>query len=459
MKNVLLTQLAESQQNRLLAALKENICIPSFNGPAVEGAPYGKGIRDCLDHALSVAHDLGFATGKIDHQVGWCEYGTGDEMIAVLGHLDVVPPGEGWETPPFQPVIRDGKLFGRGTTDDKGPVFAALFALAALRESGLPVRRRIRIMFGTDEELDCRDMAAYHARGGEIPKWGFTPDSRYPLTNGEMGSVTDEYRLVFHQTGPLRLLRFDGGNEADMVPEYAEAAFACSSALAERLVRENGTERVSFVQTEEGFLVKSRGLSAHGSSPGEGVNAVCLLFCALEKLPVAEALLPAIRFLATTIGTETDGRMLGLELKDPFSSFMLNVRELHADETSLSIAINYRYPVLREADECIPVIERQFRAAGFSLKKRNHNKKFYFPEDDELVRILLGVYRDHTGDIRGPVVEAGGTYAKYLPNILPFGAVFPGDEVTWHEKNEYVRLDRLAQTTAIYADALYRLAK
>lgn len=459
MKNALLTQLAESQQHDLLLALMENIRIPSFNTPGDEDAPYGNAIRRCLDHALSVARRLGFSTNEIDHQVGWCEYGTGDELVAVLGHLDVVPPGEGWETPPFAPEVRDGKLFGRGATDDKGPIFAALFALAALRDSGLPIRRRIRIMFGTDEELSCRDIAWYLAHNGEIPKWGFTPDGMYPLTNGEMGSITDDYRILFRQTSSLRLLRFDGGNEADMVPEYAEAAFSCSSDLAQRIVQENGTDRISFILTDEGFLVKSHGISAHGSSPWEGLNAICLLLHALEKLPVAEELSAVIHFLVASIGMETDGKSLGLHLTDRFSSFMLNVREMHADETSLTIAINYRYPVLRDADECIPVIESTFHAAGFLLERRTHNKKFYYPEEAELVQILLGAYRDHTEDKSGPVVEAGGTYAKYLPNILSFGAVFPGDEVTWHEKNEYVRLDRLAKTTAIYADALYRLAK
>lgn len=459
MKNALLTQLAASQQDRLLSALQESIRIPSFNEPSTEGAPYGVGVRRCLDHALSVARELGFSTGEIEHQVGWCEYGTGQEMVAVLGHLDVVPPGEGWDTPPFEPTVRDGKLFGRGSTDDKGPLFAALFALAALRDSGLPLRRRIRILFGTDEELTCRDMACYHAHGGEIPKWGFTPDSMYPLTNGEMGSVTDVYRFTYRQTGSLRLLSFDGGNEADMVPEYAEAAFACPPELAERIVRENSTDRISFVLTKNGFLVKSMGVSAHGSSPWEGINAVCLLFCAIEKLPLSETLSGAIRFLARSIGTRTDGERMGIHLEDRFSAFMLNVREMHGTEGALTIAVNYRYPVLREAEECIPVIEKKFREAGFSLEKRGHNKKFYFPENDALVQALLGVYRDHTGDMGGPSVEAGGTYAKYLPNILPFGALFPGDEVTWHEKNEYIRLDRLAQTTAIYADALYRLAK
>ncbi|MGN0981459.1 MAG: M20/M25/M40 family metallo-hydrolase, partial [Candidatus Limivicinus sp.] len=138
------------RREEMLQSLQESIRIRSVQGPAEPGCPYGRGVRQCLDHALAAADKLGLAWGHVDHQVGWCEYGEGTEMVAVIGHLDVVPEGEGWSVDPFGGEVLDGKVFGRGAIDDKGPTMAALYALAALRDTGLLLRRRIRLLMGTN---------------------------------------------------------------------------------------------------------------------------------------------------------------------------------------------------------------------------------------------------------------------------------------------------------------------
>ena len=192
----------------LLACLQENLRIPSVQGPAEPGKPYGSAVRESLDHVLAAAEKLGFSTVNMDGQLGWCEYGEGEEMVAVLGHLDVVPAGDGWSFDPWGGEIRDGRIFGRGTMDDKGPSIAALFALAALRESGLPIRRRIRLIFGCNEESGSGDMKYYLAHGGEIPVMGFTPDGEYPVINGEKGIINVTYGRELDQIGELKLLGF-----------------------------------------------------------------------------------------------------------------------------------------------------------------------------------------------------------------------------------------------------------
>ena len=146
------------QKDKMIESLQQNLRIPSVQGPAEADAPYGAGIRRSLEHALSTAEALGFSVTNLDNQMGWCEYGEGEEMIAVLGHLDVVPAGDGWTCDPFGGEIKDGKIWGRGTTDDKGPSFAALYALAAVRDSGLPIKRRIRVLLGCNEETGSADV-------------------------------------------------------------------------------------------------------------------------------------------------------------------------------------------------------------------------------------------------------------------------------------------------------------
>ena len=184
-----LNSLVLSKQDRLLSCLQENIRIPSVEGTPEEGAPYGIHCRRSLDHVLAAADAMGFKTCNVDGHVGWCEYGEGEEMVAVLGHLDVVPAGDGWSFDPWGGEIKDDKIFGRGTMDDKGPSIAALFALEALRDSGLSLKRRVRLIFGCNEETGATDVHYYLEHGGEVPVMGFTPDAEYPIINGEKGII------------------------------------------------------------------------------------------------------------------------------------------------------------------------------------------------------------------------------------------------------------------------------
>lgn len=195
----------------------------------------------------------------LDHQMGWCEYGEGDEMVAVLGHLDVVPEGDGWMVEPFGGEIRDGKIFGRGSMDDKGPAFAALYALAALRDSGLPLRRRNRILFGTNEETGSNDMKYYRSHGGEIPVMGFTPDGEYPVINGEKGIINVTLGRTFVQAGEVKLAELQGGTAPNVVPAAAYAKVTCPAELSAEYEKKSD-ERVHYTKTADGLLVEAAGI-------------------------------------------------------------------------------------------------------------------------------------------------------------------------------------------------------
>ena len=198
--------------DELLESLAALVRIPSVEGVPEEHAPFGREPARALHETLALCEKLGFRTGNMDDRVGWCEYGEGKEMVAVLGHLDVVPAGDGWtETEPFSGEIKNGRIYGRGTMDDKGPMVAAIYALAALKDAGFAPSKRIRLLFGTNEETGCGDMSWYVSHGGELPVYGFTPDGEYPIINGEKGILNGTYSRKLHQTGDYRLTKFEGG--------------------------------------------------------------------------------------------------------------------------------------------------------------------------------------------------------------------------------------------------------
>jgi succinyl-diaminopimelate desuccinylase len=284
-----------AMKDEIVASVQSALKIRSVEEDEKNGTPFGEGIQKALEHCLKLSETLGFKTVNLDNMIGYAEYGEGNEMVAVLGHLDVVPEGNGWTYPPYAAEIHDGKIFGRGATDDKGPTIGALYALKAIKDLRLPLKRRVRIMFGLNEESGSKCVAHYVVKGGEKPVAGFTPDAEYPIINGEKGIVTCRYRRAFTQAENFRLESISGGIASNVVPDYAEAVIIVPASRAEeikakaknadRILSDRiSTQKISAESNESAMVINASGVSAHGSTPEKGVNAVSLLLEFLYSL-------------------------------------------------------------------------------------------------------------------------------------------------------------------------------
>ena len=449
----------DSRRDDMVRWLQGCIQIPSVYADDGSGHPYGAQTARCLEYVLSLARELGFSVRNMDGHLGWCEYGRGEEMAAVLCHLDVVPEGDGWTVPPYGGVVKEGRVYGRGAMDDKGPAMAALCALAAVRDGGAPLKRRIRILFGLNEETGSADMKYYLSHGGEVPVMGVTPDGEYPVINGEKGLVTQTFVRTLEQTGPVRLAELKGGEAHNIVPAHAQARLACGRELAEKLAAA-APEKITCTLTEDGLLAEAAGAGAHGGTPWEGENAIGRLMCFLDRLPLEGDLKKAVRLLAGRFALEWDGASLGIALEDPVSGKLtMNLGVVRLDGQELTVQVNYRYPVTKSFEDCGPAVLAAFEEAGFRQTFLQHKESLYMAPDSPLVTRLLKVYRDYTGDqTAAPKVIGGGTYAKMMPNTLAFGPIFPGDEVREHKPDEFIEIDRLLDNAKILAAAMYELA-
>ena len=453
----------EEKKENLVADLAGCIRIPSVYAEDGSGYPYGKKVQECLEYMLETAARLGFPVHNMDNQLGWCEYGEGEEMIAVLCHLDVVPEGDGWTVPPYEGLVRDGRIYGRGTMDDKGPAMAALYGLLALKEAGVPLKRRIRLLFGLNEETGSADMKYYLKHGGEVPVMGVTPDGEYPVINGEKGLINEVFSGSFRQEGGVRLAEIRGGEAHNIVPAEARARLLCSPETA-REIAEMKEDQIAIELTEDGVSVTAAGVGAHGGTPWEGENAIGRLLIFLDKLPLGGEEARAVSFLAGRIGMEWDGASLGIGMEDEESGKLtLNLGVIEGQscggELTLSVKLNYRYPVTKKFEDCGPQVEAAFKEAGFFMASLNHKASLYMEPDSPLVSRLLEVYARLTGQEARPKCIGGGTYAKMMPNTLAFGPIFPGDEVREHKPDEYMELERLVDNAEILAEAMYELAK
>lgn len=456
----------DNLKDQLIEAVQEVIRVKSVEEKPQSGMPFGEGTANALETALEIARNLGFKIVNLDNYVGYAEYGESDEYVAALGHLDVVPEGDGWKYPPYAAEIHDGKIYGRGTTDDKGPIISALFALKAIVDAKLPLSKKVRIIFGTNEESGSKELKYYLDRE-KPPIAGFTPDAEYPIINGEKGITIFDFvkDLNIKPQGDFTIKYIKGGQKANMVPDYCEAGIKADlrSALIESC--EQFSERTGYdLKTEEKedmVIIKSYGVSAHGSLPQLGKNAIMQLFAFLGELDLGNSDIGKfINFFNKYVGFEVNGESFGVGLSDDVSgklSFNLGMADINEDKARLTL--NVRYPVTKTYEDLMNPLEDRIKDTGIRVENMQHQEPLYFPENHPLIKTLQRVYKEQTGDEPKLLSIGGGTYAKEMPNIVAFGPIFPGKPDLDHQANEYIEINDLILNAKIYAHTIYELAK
>lgn len=447
-----LNQKISGMQTEILEAVRRSVAIQSVKGEPAPGAPYGPGPKAALEDALALGRRLGFSTGSLDNRVGWVEYGSGAEMVMVLGHLDVVPAGEGWSYPPFGGEVHAGRIYGRGVLDDKGPTIGAVFGLKAIQELGLPVRRRIRVMFGTDEEHGSSCVDHYIRQGGELPVAGFTPDGDYPLIFFEKGISQFTIGRAVTDPGDGRIKSLRGGTAANVVTP------ACTLSLAADFPQD--PPGLTVRKTETGTVLEAQGVPAHGSTPEQGENAAYKLFAALDGTRFGGDFQRMADFIRDRLLGETDGRRLGVYYRDgETGETTVNLGMLSYDGGNMSFTLDIRYPRGGDPEMVALRVREAAEAYGLEILEEKRLPMLYVSKQSDLVRTLMRVYEAQTGRRTEPLAIGGGTYAKAFRNMVAFGPVFPGEPDVIHQPDECVKTDTLIQSIQITAAAMWELAR
>ena len=441
-------------QDEIIAAIQQNMRIDSVKGEAKPDAPYGEGPKAALMDALALGEKLGFKTGCADNRVGWVEYGEGEEMVGVLGHLDVVPVGDdGWTYPPFGAEIHDGKLWGRGVLDDKGPIIGSIFALKAIRDLGLPIDRRIRVLFGTDEECGSSCVEYYVDHGYEMPTIGFTPDGDFPLIFFEKGMTRFDVGGKVTDKGNIEVEYFGGGIAANVVTPTCKLIVKGDIKVAE-------TEGVTVCKEDGKTIVEAVGLGAHGSMPELGVNAAVKLLNAVKENDFGGDFARYMNFILEKVGTEVHGESFGVHyIDEETGETSCNLGVLNFDGENMSLTLDIRYPKTATAEVVDPAVEAVAKEYGLEILGTSGAKCLYVPQDSELVVKLMDVFKTMTGRDDKPMAIGGGTYAKHFPNMVAFGPCFVEDPSVIHQPNEYAEISKLMQGIQMFGAAMYELAQ
>lgn len=412
-----------------------------------------------LNYVLGRADQMGFKTMNIDNIAGHAEFGEGEELAAVLAHVDVVPAGEGWSTEPYCLTERDGRLYGRGIADDKGPAIAALYCLKALKDSGIVPQRRLRLILGAAEEIGMNDMETYFSME-DMPDMAFTPDSEYGVCTNEKGIL--QLEVYSKDNNSTLISRFHSGSAVNAVPSRAEALIDCTEREDNQLrsAADNSPCGYEFIYTMDGLRITASGKAAHACVPDEGINSAMNMIKLLSENFGRMALGSLCSFLDDAAGLETDGASLGISCSDEQSGALtLNVGVIDINETGSRALIDIRYPVSFAADEIFEAVSERASYEGLKTRIVNHEKPLYVDENAPIIKLLRAAYKEITGEEPKLYSTGGGTYARTLKNNgVAFGPVFDGDPVKIHDVDESIDKNNFFRHSEICLEAMYRMA-
>ncbi|ETI70450.1 dipeptidase PepV [Neobacillus vireti] len=436
---------------------------------ATDDAPLGKGVKEALDFMLELGEKDGFTQKNVGNLAGHLEFGEGKELLGILCHVDVVPEGDGWTSDPFGAEIRDGKIFARGALDDKGPTMAAYYAMKIVKELGLPLKKRVRMIIGTDEESKWRCVDHYF-KHEEMPSLGFAPDADFPIINAEKGiadfDMVQKAPVKDSAEANLEVQSFVSGKRYNMVPDHAKAVIsvmANQNEVIEQFISHMKEYELEYsYQTENGKLIlEVVGVSAHGLEPRNGKNAGLFLAEFLSKRSLDAKSAHYFHFLTHYFFNDSRGVNLGVAYSDEISGELtINPGKLaYSKEAGGIIGMTCRYPVTNKMEDTKEKLDALLLDEGFAIENFSDSKPHHVDEKEFLIQTLKKVYEEQTAEKAELIAIGGGTYARSLEAGVAFGPLFPGRPDIAHQKDEYMYIEDLLKATAIYAQAIYELAK
>lgn len=439
----------KEHEEGMLKHLEKSISIPSVSSDL-------KNVYKALEHVLRVGEELGFEVrSELNGQVGVIEMGEGDEILGILTHIDVVPPGDMtlWETPPFEMVEKDGKLFGRGTLDDKGAVFASLYAMKAVKESGKKLYKKVQLIIGTQEEVQWTDMDAYVEKF-TLPDYGFTPDGEFPLCNIEKGIVDAGFRFKVEECE-----RKDG-----RYVESISAGYAVNSVPGKCVYTVATYDEGSKVDEEE---ITVMGKGVHSCQPEMGDNALIKAAKEIAKGDFQENTFLKVAKLIAEYFDSMFGEKFGLASEDEYYNGEFIHRNVftptviktlaEGETTFIELSVNSRTAYGTDENEVVEVFNKWAEENDGELIRSNGFDPVYISKDRPFMKEFAKAYEEETGLENEFVLAYGGSYAKAMPNIVSWGPIFLGEEDTCHVENEYINRESLLLNSKIFANAIGRI--
>ena len=387
-------------------------------------------------------------------------------MLGIIGHLDVVPAEDNWKHAPFNVSIEDGKIYGRGAIDDKGPVIANLYAMKAVMEQ-VKINKRVRLILGLNEERDWKCIE-YYKKHEEIPTIAFSPDADFPCIYAEKGVLTtyiaEEYTKYEHEKIVIANINCNS-NAINVVPKYCKIELKINSNEIDKMellkyAKEqisNNKFNIEIKQENDKIILVSTGIASHAAHPDLGVNAISMALIIVNNiLKKYEITIEILNEFSKMIGMQYNGENLEINCEDESGKLTLNVGNCELINNKIKIGMNLRIPVTTKIDE----IENRFISRfgkNINVSFEGRKEPLYIEKENKLIQILCNTFNEITGRKVEPIAIGGATYARAFKNCVSFGANMPGEKDMCHQADEFITIENLLLACQIYAEAIYKL--
>ena len=452
----------DAHTDDMISDLGRMLAINSVRGPAEDGAPFGAGPRSALALARAMLEGFGFEVSDFEDIIITADLGPSPPLMGILAHLDIVEAGEGWDSDPFEMSIRDGRIYGRGATDNKGPSIASMYAMYCARELCSELQNGCRLILGSGEEVACLDIAQYLEKN-EPPPNVFTPDADFPVVNIEKGRIAPIFGASWEKSAALpRVVSIDGGKTANVVPNHAEAVIeGFSAADAGKYCSEFSAKTGAKISARESggdaVLIAAEGTSSHAAAPGAGLNAQTALVEMLANMPFAESegfgyiralnrLFPHGDYLGSAMGMKMSDKLSG--------DLTLSFNVLSYTETGFSANFDSRTPACADDVDLPGLMREAFEREKVPLDSYTISGCHHTPESSPFVQSLLRIYEDYTGKAGKCLAVGGQTYVHEIPGGVAFGCESEGVSNAIHSVNEYIGIEQLLTSAKMFAMAI-----
>ena len=415
---------------------------------ADDAAPFGLENHKVLDRAISMMEEKGLKATNLDYYCGYGETGEGEKLIGILAHLDIVPAGDGWDTDPFTMTEKDGLLYGRGVSDDKGSAVASMYALKYLMDEKYPFKKRVRLILGCNEETGSKCIAHYVEKEGHID-CGFTPDGGFPGVYAEKGTLGGA--LVAHNTKIKNIVTGLASNVVAKTAVFTLPENSYDAAKLDAYLKSKGIEYSSDATTLTVY-----GQAAHASLPDNGKNAFAY---GMEALYAADFNDSFTDWFHKYFALENHGETLGyLSLKDDITDTSINVGGTAGiKDGSVFASLDERFPVKTTSEKALALLTA-IKTEDCEFVCRGGHDPLYFDLESPMIKSLMNAYVKVTGDTESKMEAiGGGTYAKAINNCIAFGGEFQGRECHMHDANESLVIEDFAKQVEIYVEAIKNL--
>lgn len=440
-------------ETRIFEDIARLIAIDSVEAEEKPGMPFGEGPAKALQEALKIAQELGLDAVNCENYIGYAQLGEGEDYLATITHLDVVPVGEGWKEDPFTMREREGYIIGRGVMDDKGPSVLCLYALKYLKDHDIPLRYPVRALLGANEESGMRDVE-YYLENYKAPLFCFSPDANFPLCNGEKGIY---HGRMIAKVPMENIVDIKGGTVANAVADKAEAWI--------RAAQVQPAERVTVERVEDGLWhLTASGIGGHASLPEGTINAIGVLVNTILEQKLAGAQEEKFLRALAKLHENADGSGLGVQADDGLFKPLTIVGGVIGVENGRMVqTLDSRYPTNTSGEKIASIIREKLGDVAEVTVDRDA-APFYISVDKPEVKACIDAYNAITGENAEPYTIGGGTYARDFPNAVSFGPEHPERPVPdfagpIHGVDEAACKDWLLEALKVYILALIELQK